>query len=119
MSDKKTRYDYGFAPTGAGTKVHFGDSGVAHEVEFWTSTPEGSIPGKPGWGHPNNQFVHDPVSADMAVAIKMANLAKISQDLPQVEIKGIVCEPSPESSHYDLFFFVTGLDAAVVTQIKV
>ncbi|UTM60491.1 hypothetical protein L4174_023790 (plasmid) [Photobacterium sp. CCB-ST2H9] len=86
----------------AGVIVHEGGEARLEQLREWFSTPVGTVYGNPSWGHPLNQYRHEPELS--APAIENSILLKLPLDLPEIPVTSILCEPAEK----DLFHITIG-----------
>lgn len=84
----------------SGVVVVDGDDASLEQLREWLNTPEGSVFGRPGWGHPLEQYRHEPPSTSTARAIENSILIKLVVDLPDQVISRILCEPAGKDTYY-------------------
>ena len=73
-----------------GELVTFDDqTAEGEQVRFWLNTPQGSVWGKPWWGHPHDKFKHEPLDENLQVLISMKTISAIRRDLPHIAIRDI------------------------------
>lgn len=65
------------------------DLGAEALLAFWFSVPEGSVVGRPSWGHPFKSRLFNMVSDNEIVVYEMLAIQKLRNDIPQVKITGI------------------------------
>ena len=88
------RYDYQLKTAfGTGTALYTNiDTINEQDLAVWLETSEYSLPGRMfTFGHPLEPFLHRVATKQMAIFITQRILQKLSQDLPQLELSGIVC----------------------------
>lgn len=84
--------DYLMGLTSTGLKTYSTElDAKAAMLQEWIDTPVGSVYGMPGWGNILSEFKHDPIgSSHVQVALESRLLRKLSEDLPALNIKGIL-----------------------------
>ncbi len=59
------------------------------QVRFWLNTPQGQVWGKPWWGHPYDEYRHEPLDENLQVLLSMKTLSAMRRDLPHISIQNI------------------------------
>lgn len=96
----KAEIDFLLTLDPSGVRVLEGDDSNLEQLREWLSTPEGTVYGRPGWGHPLNQYRHEPPNANTARAIENSLLLKLVNDMPELAISRILCEPAGKDMYY-------------------
>jgi phage baseplate assembly protein W len=99
--------------------ITYADSdATVNNVLEWLDTPMGTVYGRPEWGHDLIKFKHEPTgSAITAQNIEFSIVDKIVQDMPDIQLHSIYCEPSAEFP--DLYIIRIGLlNGAVETTLN-
>jgi phage baseplate assembly protein W len=65
---------------------------LSERVREWLETPQGTLADIPSWGHNLTQFKHDPQGPDLEVAIELAIVQKLEQDISDLEVTGVLVE---------------------------
>ena len=78
-------------------------SAISETLTTWLSTPEGSRPGYPTWGHPLNALKFENIDVNLAVMAEILLLRKLTQDLPEITVRGItVTEGTIDSARLNI-----------------
>ncbi len=68
----------------------YGDEGaLSDRIKEWLETPVGTLADIPSWGHNLSSFKFDPTSVDLAVAIELAIVEKMTTDIRDLVFLGI------------------------------
>ncbi|GAL07955.1 hypothetical protein JCM19237_335 [Photobacterium aphoticum] len=94
--------------------IRDGNQAKLENIREWLSTPEGTIYGRPDWGHPLDQFRHEPQSPSTALAIENTLLLKLASDLPDVTLSRILVSPMGKDGYYIGF----GVPEGVIEEVK-
>lgn len=72
---------------------NYGDGDALGErISEWLDTPVGTLMDKPEWGNNLGHFKHDPLDENLAVAMELAIVEKITQDIKDLVFLGISIE---------------------------
>lgn len=82
-----------------GVTSYDGDDAIIEQVKEWLDTPQGSVYGRPSYGHDLIRFQHEPPNSTyVAIGIEFSVVEGISRDLPNVKVSSIFCHPSDEDT---------------------
>ena len=100
----------------SGVIRHDGVNAEFNDVNEWLDTPEGSIYGKANWGHQLERYKHEPtLSPSTARLIEFSIIRKLPQDMPNIVIQSIFCEPHPKE--VDRYQIRIGLPSGELTGV--
>ena len=85
--------DYLMSTTMEGVQVYDEATAVIARVAEWLDTPVGQVWGSPLWGNNLTQYRHEPMNGDTAASMENSIALKLPQDLPDVAISRVLCEP--------------------------
>ena len=77
------------ASTNRHLKVYNGTNAMDERIHEWMETPQGTMADNPGWGNNLGKYKFEPPSVDLAVAVEMAIVRKLPQDIELLDIRGI------------------------------
>ena len=92
--------DFLFNTNQNGFLVYEGEAAATHRLENWISTPQGSLYGRPSWGHTLSQFLHDTPTETLSMVIESVLVEDLLRDLPDIQLRWVRVEPTEEMDAY-------------------
>ncbi|MCX8979198.1 hypothetical protein NLN92_14390 [Citrobacter portucalensis] len=93
----------------SGVVLFLEEKAMPAQLEEWLRTPQGSVWGWPSWGNPLARFKHEPMNDYTAVAIENFLIDKLEQDLPDLPLSGVRCNPVSDDLYQIYFYFQSGI----------
>lgn len=68
------------------------EDALSERIREWLETPVGTVADLPGWGHNLKGFKFDPINTNLEVAIELAIVEKLTQDIDDLIFLGVRVE---------------------------
>lgn len=65
---------------------------LSERIREWLETPQGTLADLPSWGHNLTAFKHEPQGHSLEVAIELAIVTKLEQDIEDLDVTGVLVE---------------------------
>lgn len=85
-------FDHLFMGDPAGVAVYQDSTALEDRIGEWLETPEGSVADLPWWGSNLSSLKHEPQGINLQVMAEMNIVQKLSQDVRNVQVRGILVE---------------------------